>query len=57
MAGDHGAADAPARGLGEVVREDVEEQSADIGKEIPIVTKKDAQDLRYRPDELSVGQA
>ena len=49
--------DAPARGLGEVTREDVKEQPADVGKQLPIMAKEDAQHLGNRPDELSVGKA
>jgi hypothetical protein len=57
MRGDHGGADAPACGQGEVAREDVIEQPADVGKQLPIMAKEDAKYLGNRPDELSVGQA
>jgi hypothetical protein len=40
VAGDHGAAQRPAGGLAEEAREDVEEQPADIGEEIPVVTEE-----------------
>lgn len=49
--------DAPARGLGEVAREDVKEQPADVGKQLPIKAKEDAQHFWNCPEELSVGQA
>ena len=38
-------------------REDVEEQPADVGEEIPVVPEEHTQDFRDCPDELSVGQA
>ena len=57
MSGDHGGADAPARGQSEVAREDVKEQPADVGKQLPIMAKEDAKHLGNCPDELSVGQA
>jgi hypothetical protein len=57
MRADHGGVDAPARGLGEVAREDVKEQPANVAKQLPIMAKEDAKHLGNRPDELSVGQA
>jgi len=43
--------------LGEVAREDVIEQPADVGKQLPIMAKEDAKYLGNCPDELAVGQA
>jgi hypothetical protein len=62
MGRDHGGADAPACGKGEVAREDVKEQPADVGKQLPILAKEDAKHLGAPahgncPDKLSVGQA
>jgi hypothetical protein len=57
MRRDHGGVDAPARSLGEEDREDVIEQPADVGKQLPIMAKEHTQHLGNRPDELSVGKA
>jgi hypothetical protein len=51
MAGDHGGADGPTGSLAEEAREDVEEQPADVGEEVPVVTEEDALDLGNGPDE------
>ncbi|MBE3118759.1 MAG: hypothetical protein IMZ50_08390, partial [Candidatus Atribacteria bacterium] len=45
MRRDHGGVDAPARGQGEVAREDIKEQPADVGKQLPIMAKEDAKHL------------
>jgi hypothetical protein len=40
VARDHGAAEGPYGGLAEEAPEDVEEQSAEIGEELPVVTEE-----------------
>jgi len=40
-----------------VAREDIKEQPADVGKQLPIMAKEDAKYLGNCPDELAVGQA
>jgi len=40
-----------------VAREDVKEQPADVGKQLPIMAKEDAKYFGNCPDELSVGKA
>jgi hypothetical protein len=56
VAGDHGATQSPAGRLAEEAREDVEEQPADVGEEVPIVPEEDAQYLGNDPDELRWGR-
>jgi hypothetical protein len=55
--GDYSGADAPARGLGEEAREDVIEQPADVGKQLPIMAQEDAKYFGNCPDELAVEKA
>jgi hypothetical protein len=43
-----------AGGLAEEAPEDVEGQSADVGKGLSVVPEEHAKDFGYRPDELTV---
>jgi hypothetical protein len=55
-AGDHARRDLAFRGFTEIVRKDLENQSAPIGMERPIMFQKNPQTLGYRPNKLAVGQ-
>jgi hypothetical protein len=56
VARDHGTAQRAASGLAEEAPEDVENQSAEVREEFPVVTEEHARDLRDCQDELAMGQ-